>query len=83
MRIAFNKCVRPLRSVVRRGLLVACVALVTSCRAETPRICRSSPPEDSENYARWVKMVEDANCKNLRVINNEQELNAMQADGKV
>lgn len=83
MKISLNKFVEPLGGVAGLGLLMACVTLVASCRAESDRICRSSPPEDSDNYDKWVKMVEAANCKNLRVINNEQELNIMRSDGKV
>ena len=40
---------------------------LNACRREEPVICRTSPPERSEDYRRWADAVAAAHCKNFRL----------------
>ncbi|MBP2275396.1 MAG: hypothetical protein ACJASD_001123 [Sphingomonas echinoides] len=43
------------------------LANASACDRKEPVICRTSPPERSEDYQRWADDVTAAHCKHLRM----------------
>jgi hypothetical protein len=44
---------------------VAVLASGSACQREEAVICRTSPPESSDDYQRWADAVSAADCKHL------------------
>lgn len=65
---------------MRPASAFVCVLFLASCAAGEPEICRSSPPEDSDNYEKWLQLRREANCtlveessRQERVLRNRDE----------